>query len=507
MRKTRDILRLKWEQGLSHREAARSLGISPSTVSKAVHRAELAGLDWATVGGLSDEELEVRLYGPKLPFSRGRPVPDFQYLHRERRRPGVTLELLHLEYLEQHPEDGYRYSRFCDLYRQWCKKQRVSMRQVHVAGEKLFVDYSGKKPHFVDPQTGEVVECEFFVAVLGASNYTFAEATLSQRSPDWIGSHVRAFAFFGGVMKLVVSDQLKSGVSRSCRYEPGIQRTYQELAEHYDTAILPARPYKPKDKAKAETGVQVAQRWILARLRNDTFFSLEELNERIDELNDELNDRHMKAYGASRRELFEQLDRPALQPLPPERYVHGEWKLVGVNIDYHVEVDRHYYSVPHQLVGSKLEARATATTVEVFHKGRRVAAHRRSDARGRHTTTPEHMPKSHRAHLKWSPSRLIRWGEKVGPKTAALVAAILESRPHPEQGYRSCLGILRLAKRYGEERLELACARGLAVNARSYRHVESILKNGLDRLPMPTEPSDPPTLPLHENVRGGDYYN
>ena len=506
MRKTRDILRLKWVQGLSHREVARSLGISAGVVGQTMSRAKAVGLDWEATGELTDEELAVKLYGPRT-TRRDRPVPDLAYIHRERRRPGVTLELLHLEYLERHP-DGYRYTRFCDLYRAWCREHKTSMRQVHRAGEKLFVDYSGKKPSFQDPQTGERIECELFVAVLGASNYTFAEATLSQKSADWIGSHVRAFAFFGGVTKLVVPDQLKSGVSKACRYEPGIQKTYEEMAEHYATAVLPARQRKPKDKAKVEVAVQVAQRRILARIRNETFFSLDELNDRISELCDELNEREMKAYQASRRQLFEQLDRPVLTPLPKRPYVRGEWKKVKVNIDYHVEVDGHFYSVPFPLVGQHLEARFTTTIVEVFHKSQRVAVHARSYKRGRHSTVAEHLPKSHREHLKWSPSRLIAWAAKVGPQTAALVEAILESRPHPEQGYRSCLGIMRLAKRDGGDRLERACERALLVGARSYRHVDSILKNGLDRMPMPGSESDPQTsLPLHENVRGQDYYN
>ena len=356
----------------------------------------------------------------------------------------------------------------------------------------------------VDPATGEVRAVELFVAVLGASNYTYAEATETQQSSDWIASHVRALRYLGGVPHALVPDQLKSGVTRPSRYEPEIQRTYADLAEHYGTIVLPARPRRPRDKAKVEGAVLIVQRWILARLRHETFFSLAALNERIRELLEELNDRRMKVYGASRRELFERLDRPALRPLPDQPYVYGVWSVAKVNIDYHVEVDRHYYSVPHSLLGEQMDVRATSTTVELFYRGRRIASHRRSRKRGLHTTVPEHMPKAHRAHSQWSPSRLIRWGQTIGPQTGALIAAILESRPHPEQGYRSCLGILRLEKRYGRDRLELACARALEVNARSYRHVDSILKNGLDRLTEPSRPA--PTPGSHENVRGPDYY-
>jgi transposase len=507
MRKTREILRLKYSLGLSHRQVARSLGVSAGGVGEAVRRAKLTGVEWAQAEALSDEELEARLYGALAPAAGDRPVPDCPYIHAERRRPGVTLELLHLEYLERHP-DGYRYTQFCEFYRRWLAKRRLSMRQVHRAGEKMFTDYAGKKPHLVDPSTGEVREVELFVAVLGASNYTFAEATLTQQVPEWIGSHIRALEYFGGVPGAIVPDQLKSAVTSSCRYEPGVQRTFEEMGRHYGTAILPARPASPKDKAKVEVGVQVVERWILARLRNQTFFSLDELNERIAELLEELNARTMRVYGESRQALFDRIERPALKSLPPERFVYAEWKHARVNIDYHIDVHHHYYSVPHRLVHEPVEARVSATTVEVFHRGARVASHCRSDVRGRHTTLSEHMPKAHQKHLEWSPSRFIRWGESLGPNTASLLQAILAERPHPEMGYRSCLGILRLARRFGETRLEKACARALAIRARSYRSVESILKRGLDRaeLPQPSSPSSTPPL-RHDNIRGEDYYH
>jgi len=506
MRHVREILRQKWCLGRSHREVATSLGVSVGVVSGTLTRARKAGLDWATVAGLPEVELEAKLYPATRGPAPGRPLPDFAWLHTERQRPGVTLELLHVEYLEQHP-DGYRYSQFCEYYRRWCQKKRLSMRQVHRAGEKLFVDYSGKKPVIVDRRTGAVEEVELFVAVLGASSYTYAEATRSQKSADWIASHTRALEYFQGVPELVVPDQLKSGVTRACRYEPGLQRTYAEWAEHYGTVVLPARPRKPRDKAKVEVAVQVAQRWILARLRDETFFSLAALNVRIRELLEALNGRVMRTFGQSRRERFEQLDRPVLRPLPAARFAWAEWKAARVNIDYHVEYDRHYYSVPFALAHESVELRATAATVEIFHRGQRVASHARGHRPGQHTTAAGHMPKSHQKHLEWTPSRLLRWAQTVGPKTAELVAAILADRPHPEQGYRSCLGILRLAKRYGRERLEGACARAGAVRARSYRHVESILKNGLDRVPW-DEPSskEPSPRAPHENVRGPGYY-
>jgi transposase len=508
MRSVREIFRQKWVLKKSHRQVARSLGISPGSVGSTMVRAQALGLSWAEVEPLSEEALEERLYGPKVKGHQRRPLPDPVYLHNERKKPGVTLELLHLEYLEQHP-DGYRYSQFCEYFRDWLAKHRLSMRQVHRAGEKLFVDYSGKKPSIVDPKTGECIEVELFVAVLGASNYTFAEATRTQRGADFIQSHVHAFSYFEGVAAAVVPDQLKSGVTIACRYEPFLQRTYEEMARHYGTAVLPARPAHPKDKAKVEVAVQIAERWILARLRHETFFSLEALNERIAILLEELNHRRMRLYGASRRELYERLDKPALHPLPEKPFVYAEWKQVRVNIDYHVELHRHFYSVPHELVHEQLEARITATTVELFKKGERVASHLRSDEQGRHTTKSEHMPKAHQKHLEWSPTRILHWAASIGPHTEQLAQRILAERPHPEMGYRSCLGILRLGKQYGPERLEAACGRALVVGARSYRHVDSILKSGLDRVAPPTSDS-PAQLTLiadHENIRGGKYYH
>jgi transposase len=413
---------------------------------------------------------------------------------------------LHLEYLEQHP-NGYRYTKFCEVYREWLERRGPTMRQTHEVGDKLFVDYSGKKPSIVDPQTGEVIEAELFVAVLGASNYTYVEATRTQRVHDFIGSHVRALCFFGGVPRLLVPDQLRTGVRVPCSYEPAIQRTYEELAQHYGTAVLPARAGRPRDKAKVEAGVLVAQRWVLARLRNQTFFSLAALNERIAELVEQLNHRQMRLYGESRRQLFERIEYAALGPLPAERFECSEWKEVRVNVDYHVEIDRHFYSAPHHLLHEKLDARFTATTVELFLRGERVTSHARSYVRGKHTTKPEHMPVSHQKHAQWSPSRLIAWGRTIGESTAILVERIIAVRQHPEHGYRSCLGILRLSKRYGAARLDAACARALRVNALSYKHVESTLKHGLDQSPMHDDDKPASAGLSHPNVRGRDYYN
>jgi transposase len=503
MRNSREIIRQKWLLGRAHRAIAESVEASLGVVSKTLQRASAAGLTWESVQAIEDEELERRLY-PHAALEAQRPEPDCVWVHRERHRPGVTLELLHHEYLERHP-NGLRYTTFCDRYRGWLGRRGLVMRQVHAAGDKLFVDYSGKKPRIVDAATGEVTDVELFVAALGASNLTYAEASYTQRGPDWIASHVRALEYIGGAPGALVPDQLKSGVTRACLYEPETQRTYEELAEHYGTTVLPARPAHPRDKAKVEVAVQIAQRWLLARIRDEVFHSLGALNARLWELLVDLNARVMRRYGKSRRELFEQMERAALRPLPATRFEYVEWLKARVNIDYHVAVEGHLYSVPYRLVHEQVEARIGADVVEILHGRTRVAAHRRSHVKGAFTTLTEHMPSAHRAHAEWTPSRILAWAGKVGAATRDLCEAILADRPHPEQGFRSCLGILRLGKRYGEIRLEAACNRALRVKARSYRHVESILKNGLDRVATHDEQT---TLSLtHENVRGRDYYH
>jgi len=378
------------------------------------------------------------------------------------------------------------------------------MRQVHRAGEKAFVDFSGKRPEIVDRRTGEARPVELFVGTLGASSYLYAEATEDQSLASWITAHVHMLEELGGSPELFVPDNLKAGVTTACRYEPAVNRTYEEMARHYGAAVLPARAYHPQDKPKVEANVLVAQRWILARLRDRTFFSLAELNAAIFELRRQVNDRPMKHLGVSRRELFESLDRPALKPLPLSRFEMATWKECGVNIDYHIAFEHNYYSVPYQFVHQRVEARATSTTVEVFFKSRRVASHARQFGRGRASTLPEHMPRSHRAHAEWTPSRIVAWAEKTGPAAARVVTEILNGRPHPEQAYRACLGLLRLGKTYGPERLEAACRRAEALHSFSYRTVKNILASGLDRVPV--DDSGPSPLPAHDNIRGAAYY-
>ncbi|HKY31709.1 MAG TPA: IS21 family transposase [Candidatus Polarisedimenticolia bacterium] len=505
MRQIREILRLRHDCHLSNRTIGRAVGLSPSTVSEHLSRAQAAGLSWPLAAELDDGQLEARLFRPSGSPDSVRAMPEMSYLHAELKRDGVTLQLLWVEYARQNP-DGYRYSQFCKLYRRWTKKLSVSMRQVHLAGEKVFVDFSGKKPSIVDPKTGEVRQVELFVGVLGASSYTYARAVESQKLECWLDTHVRMLEFFGGCPEIFVPDCLKSGVTGSCRYEPVINRSYEDLASHYGVAVVPARPYRAKDKPKVEVGVQVVQRWILAALRNVTFFSLAQMNAAIEQQLDHLNARRTRHLGASRRELFERLDRPVLRALPVRRYEMARWKHCTVSIDYHVEVEHNLYSVPHQLHGERVEARYTATTVELWFKSTRVASHLRLTGRRGYSTLREHMPASHRAHAEWTPSRVIAWADKTGPATGHLAAAILKNRPHPEQGYRSCLGLMRLGRTHGDARLEAACRRALQLKAYSYTSVKNILAAGLEHQPLESE-AEQATLPAHDNVRGPAYYH
>jgi len=504
MRKIRDVLRLS-AAGMSKRKIAASLGVSATAAGECIRRARRAGLSWPLADGLTDEALERRMFPPSAVAAKDRrPQPNWAVVHRELRRPGVTLQLLWEEHRAVHP-DGYGISRYCELYRAWEARLTPTMRQSHVAGERMFVDYAGTTLAVIDGLTGEALTAQLFVAVLGASSLTYAEATWTQGLSDWIGSHTRTFAFMGGVPATVVCDNLRSGITKACFYEPAVNRTYAEMAAHYSTTILPARPYRPRDKAKAEVGVQVSTRFIIAKLRNRQFFSLAALNAAIAELVRQINDRVSRHLGASRRALFEELERSALKPLPAEPYVFAEWKECRVGLDYHVEIEKHYYSVPHQLLRETVWARITARTIEVLHRGQRIAAHVRSPSNRKHTTVREHMPSSHRRYADWTPERLRRQAGEIGRHTSALVEIILRERTHPEQGFRACVGILRLAKSYGRERLEAACSRALEIGARSYSSVNSILKNNLDRQ-QPATSADGPAI-AHDNIRGPTYFH
>jgi transposase len=470
-------------------------------------KAQAAGLSWPEASTLADTQIEERLFPIKpVPSSVKRTEPDYQYIYNELRRYrkfNLTLIQLWLEYKEEHP-DGYQYSQFCDCYRRWKGKLDYYMRQEHRYGEKVFIDFSDGLS-IVDPLTGELTLTQLFLTVWGASNYTYAEATLSQTLPEWIGAHRRALEYFGCAPRVLVPDNLKSGVSKACKYEPELNPTYADMAQHYGCAVVPARPRKARDKAKVEVGVLIAKRWILAVLRKRTFYSLAELNDAIRECLERLNTRPMRRLGKSRQELFEAMERPAALPLPARPYEYAEWLKARVGFNYHIEVEEHFYSVPYKLLHEKLDIRLTAATVEAFRKGERVAAHARSYIRGGYTTLKEHMPPEHRAYAEWSPSRFVRWATKTGPATAQVVEKVLAGRTYPEQAYKACMGIIHLDRHYLPERVEAAAARALKYNTCSYRSIKAILAAGLDRQDNPGNGGQM-GLPLHQNIRGKEYY-
>ena len=506
MRSIREVLRLSLNEKLSLRQVGAALNVPPTTVAEYLKRAARANITWPLSDELNDDALEVLLFPPAPASSDARPMPDWGHVHLELRRAHVTLMLLWEEFKEQHP-DGYGYTQFCEHYHRFAKKVDVTMRFTHKAGERMFVDFAGSTMPIWDEALEQVIaNAQLFVAALGVSGLVYAEALASQELIHWTAGHDHAFAYYGGVPALVVPDNLKSGVTTTHRYEPQVNTTYQEMATHYATAILPARVRKPRDKAKAEGSVLLVSRWILARLRNHRFTSIDEANVAIGELLERVNNKPFKVLSGSRRSVFEEIDRPALKPLPAHPYDFATWKKARVAISYHVEIraDRHHYSVPYRLAGEQVEIRLAAKTVEVFAKGQRVASHPRSFTRFGYSTVATHMPDAHRRYLEWTPERIVAWANKTGPETAALTTLIMKERPHPEQGYRTCLGIIRLENTYGPVRLEAACARALLIHSHTYRTVESILKKGLDQQPLAT-PS-PRTHDHHEFVRGADYY-
>ena len=506
MRKIKEVLRLKYDCGLSAREIARSCQVSRSTIADYLMRARAAGISWPEATTLTDTQIDERLFPQPVPSSIKRPEPDYEYIYNELRKYrkfNLTLIQVWLEYKEEYP-GGYQYSQFCDRYRRWKGKLDYYMRQEHRYGEKAFIDFSDGLS-IVDMATGELILTQLFLAVWGASNYTYAEATLSQALPEWIGAHRRALEYFRCAPRVLVPDNLKSGVSKACKYEPELNPTYADMAEHYGCAVVPARPRKPRDKAKAEAGVLLAQRWILAVLRKRTFYSLVELNAAIRECLELLNTRPMRRLKKSRREVFESLDRPSALALPVRPYEYAEWFKAKVGFNYHIEVDNHSYSVPFQLLHEKLDVRLTATTIEAFRKGERVAAHARSYVKGGYTTLKEHMPPEHRAYAEWNPSRFIKWAGKTGTATARLVEKVLAGRTYPEQAYKTCMGIIHLSRHYEPERVEAAAERALKYNACSFRSMKAILSAGLDKQPDSRETGQM-SLPLHQNIRGKQYY-
>jgi len=509
MRKIREVLRLKFELDLSERQISKSAQISRSTIGDYLRRFAVSGLSWPLPIGLADADIDARLFPPKpaIPDAQ-RPTPDWALVNRELRRKGVTLFLLWQEY-KTGQRDGFLYSWFCENYREWSGKLDAVMRQEHLAGEKCFVDYCGKTMPITDRHTGEIRQAQIFVGVMGASNYTYAEATLSQTLPDWIGSHIRMLEHFGAAPEILVPDNLKSGVSKTCRYEPDTNPSYHAFANHYGIAVIPARSRKPRDKAKVEGGVLVVTRWILACLRNHAFFSLAELNTAISELLARLNQRPFKKLAGCREALFRSVDYPAMRALPVERHIFSEWKKVRMGVDYHVDIgDRYYYSAPYTLIGKQLDVNFSEYVVEILYRGQRVASHARLHGNDRHhSTLTAHMPKGHREMAEWTPERIVNWAASVGEHTGKLINALIERRQHPQQAFRAALGIIRLGKRYGNDRVEAACRRAYTTNAISYSSVDSILKHRLDELPLPQD-TQQSTLPLfHDNVRGAGYYH
>lgn len=508
MRRAHEILRLKYEAGLATREIVRRTGVARWTVRTLLDRFEARGLTWPLAGEVSEAELEELLFqeaGPKA-GGRRRSEPDWTVVHAELKRKHVTLQILWDEYIALNPE-GYRYSRFCQLYRAWEGTLSLSMRQTYLGGEKLFVDYAGDTvPVVIDRHTGEIRQAHIFVAVMGASSLTYAEATWSEGLADWIGAHVRAFAFIGGAPKLVVPDNAKTAVVKACFYEPNVNRTYEEMLAHYNSAALPARPRKPRDKPKVEAAVRIMERYLLGRLRDRVFYALSELNEAIAEVIKELNDeRNIRRLGVTRRALFVDIDQPHLSPLPAQDYVYAEWRVRRANLDYHVDIDGCFYSVPFRYARERIDARVTARTIELFVKGQRVAAHARLATCGRHTTVPEHMPSSHRRHAGWTAERIHKEAQSIGPATADFCAYLMRHKHHPEQGYRACLGVIRLPRVYGGERVEAACERALSIGAHTYASVKSILDHRLDQRPNSKAAADGPSI-LHPNIRGRRYY-
>ena len=514
MRKIKEVLRIYLLGGVtSCRRIGRAVGCSKTAVAECLQRATTVGLKrWEEVAALDEAALEQQLYpgGAKPLTHPQRPLPDWPRIREElaRRDHQVTLALLWSEYKAEQP-DGYQYSQFAELYRRFEKRLSVVLHQIHRPGEKCFVDFCDGIA-LRDPVNAAEVPTQLFVGALGASSYTFAIATLSQELPSWLDCHVRMYEFFGGVSTLTIPDNLRSAVKRADRYEPELNPSYRELATHYGTCVIPARVRKPRDKAKAEAAVLVAQRWILAALRHRTFYHLNELNAAIAELRLKLNDRVMRHVKESRRSLYERLDRPALKPLPATAYEYAQWKQVRLNIDYHASFDDHFYSAPYTLIGEMLWCRAGPRTIELFHRGKRVASHLRSFVKYHYTTAAEHRPASHRAHLEWPPSRLISWGRSIGEHTAALIEHVIRSKPHPEQGYRSALGILRLAKKCGEQRLERACEKAINIRSPSYKTVKTMLDQRMEAVPLRGEtPATDESVDLlgAANVRGRNYYH
>lgn len=506
----KDLCRMLLTTSLSNRRIAGALHIAPNTANR--YRARLAeeALDWTTVSELDEETLNRRLNTGRSQLLLTFVEPDWSYVHDELQRRGVTVTLLHEEYAESLVANAMSETEFRRRLHRYQRTRGLVMRQVHRPGECLFLDFSGMRPSLTDPVTGERTPVELFAAVFGASRKTFVYAVASQTLPDWIHANVTALEFFGGVPMFLVPDNLKSAVISHKRGEGALlNKTYSECAAHYGTTILPARPSTPKDKAHVELGVKIAQRWILARLRNRTFASLVELNLAIAELLTRMNDKPMRGCGGkSRSQLFDELDRPALNALPVVPYIFGEWQIgMRVGQDYHVRWGDQYYSVPYTLVSAKVNLKATRTEIMVFHRDRRVALHPRHHEPGYVCTLPEHQPQSHRAYARDQPAAVMTWAQAAGGAVHRFLQQHIEHHRRPAQSLQAGRGLQKLAREYGIDRLQAACDKALRLHACSIRSVKSMLQRGLERFaPSAEEAANDTPVTTHDNVRGANYY-
>jgi len=510
MLKIKEILRLKCEAKLSNRKIARALKISHSVVNEYIKEFKQTGKTYLDTLSLTDKEI-LSLFKSTRDTKSKYPLPNFVKVHKELRVPFVTLTLLHEEYINGCPDGkGYGFTWFCNQYKAYTKKINPSMHLVHKAGEKIFIDFSGKTVDIINPKNGTITKAELFIAVLPSSGFAFVKAIASQKKRDFIDAHADMFEYFGGVSQLLVPDNLKSGVNKADNYDPDINPDYAAMARHYGTAIMPTRPYKPKDKAHVELAVKLVQRWIIARLRHFSFYSIEELNSEIKRLMPLYHNKVMKHLGCSRRELFEELDKPSLLPLPNTRYEYKEFKLLKVSKDYHIQLEHNFYSVPYQLIGKKVEVWFSAKIVTITYEGKAVATHPKLLHKGQYSTKSEHMASSHKKYLEWSPGKIMNWGATIGSESAKLFKKIMDSRPHPEMGFRTCLGIINAYKKYqekgySEEHLEIISTIALSKHYYKVAQVKDLLKSYQPK--DSDESASLVALSTHDNIRGAEYYN
>lgn len=505
----REILRLH-SQGISKTAIARSCECSRNTVARAVQRAEELGIVWPLDPEFSDAKLQ-KLLLPQSDLPPLRQAPDYETIHKELAKSGVTLSLLWNEYCEgcrQQKKIPFMYTQFCKYYREYALQTKATLHIDHKPGEKMEVDWAGQTAAIVDTDTGEIIPAYIFVAVLSASGYAYVEAFLAQNLECWITAHVHAYRFFGGVTRILVPDNLKTGVAQCSWFTPVINKTYHEMAEHYGTAVIPARVRKPQDKPKVENTVGIVSTWILAALRRQQFFSLTELNQAMQEKLAELNRKPFQKKSGSRQIAFVEEEKPALLPLPKDPYELATWRIATVQFNYHISVDKMQYSVPYEYIKHKVDVRLTRNVVEVFFGGTRICSHPRLFGReGQYSTVAEHMPQEHRQYLSWDSERFLAWARKIGPHAHAAVSAILTAHKVEQQGYKSCLALLKLADKYSIDRLEAACAKALSYTPQpSYKSIQTILQTGQDKLKTEEHINQSAESEEFGFVRGAGYY-